>query len=50
MKYLKELWSSLTSAPMHSNTADPLWQYAVTEFRNDPLYAYQMLKRGKKVK
>jgi hypothetical protein len=51
MKYLRGLWSSLISAPANSKkTSDPLWQYAITEFRNDPLYAYQMLKEGKKVK
>jgi hypothetical protein len=45
MKSLIKLWEVLFTTTNHKDK-DPLWQLATTEYRDNPMYAYERLKKG----
>ena len=45
MKSLLKLWEVLFTTHAHKEK-DPLWQLAQTEYKDNPLYAYERLKQG----
>jgi hypothetical protein len=45
---IKEFFKTLWNTKHEYKEKDPLWSYAKTEFRNDPEYAYNMLKQNEK--
>ena len=45
MKKLKRVFD-IFFAPSEEKSSDPLWILAITEYRNNPHYAYEQLKKG----
>jgi len=45
MKKLKRVFD-IFFAPSEEKGSDPLWILATTEYRNNPQYAYEQLKKG----
>ncbi len=47
MNAIFRIWEVLFTTPAHKDK-DPLWQLATTEYRDNPMYAYERLKQGLK--